>query len=269
MGITRTETNQMSTFASQVASHPFSLRRPLGKLAKFIEVRWALATHGTDSLLRRRFNRWAKQGRGESMEQHHTPIAETIWERMDLSARDRILELGCGEGWACRLMAHRAGPGCSVVGIDISNEMVRRAQEKSRSLANVTYQCGSAHEIPGPDKSFTKAVSIEAFYYFERQDLVLKELFRVLKPGGQLYLLMCLYQDDPKTRNWFDDVGLPVHNRSATEYEFMLRRVGWVDVKSQVFEFTTDSSAKRDAHDRPLLITARKPGDWRQTCLKA
>lgn len=102
----------MSSSSSLVSSRRFSLRRPLGQLAKFIELRWALATHDTDSLLRRRFNRWAKQGRGESMEQHHTPIAETIWERMDLSTEDRILELGCGEGWACRLMAHRAGPGC-------------------------------------------------------------------------------------------------------------------------------------------------------------
>ena len=249
----------MSSSSSLVSSRRFSLRRPLGQLAKFIELRWALATHDTDSLLRRRFNRWAKQGRGESMEQHHTPIAETIWERMDLSTEDRILELGCGEGWACRLMAHRAGPGCSVVGIDISNEMIRRAQEKSRSLSNVSYHCGSAHQIPNPDNTFTKVVSIEAFYYFEQQEQVLRELLRVVKPGGRLYLLMCLYQDDPKTKSWYEDVGLPVHNRSMTEYEDMLRRTGWVDANSQVFEFRADSSGKRDAHDRPLLVTARKP----------
>jgi len=249
----------MSSLSSQVGSRPFSLRRSLGNLAKSIEVRWSLATHDTDSLLRRRFNRWAKQGRGESMEQHHTPIAEAMWERMELSATDRILELGCGEGWACRLMAQRAGPGCSVVGIDISNEMICRARDKSRSLANVSYHCGSAHQIPGPDSYFTKVVSIEAFYYFERQDQVLKELLRVVKPGGQLYLLMCLYRDDPKAEGWFEDVGLPVHNRSMTEYEDMLRRAGWVDVNSQVFEFRTDPFGKRDAHDRPLLVTARKP----------
>jgi SAM-dependent methyltransferase len=249
----------MSSLSSSVGSRPFNLRRSLGTLAKSIELRWALATDGTDSLLRRRFNRWAKQGRGESMEQHHTPIAEAMWDRMELGPQDRILELGCGEGWACRLMAERAGRGCSVVGIDISNEMIGRAWDKSRSLANVSYHCGSADQIPGPDAYFTKVVSIEAFYYFERQEQVLRELRRVMKPGGQLYLLMCLYRDDPKAQSWFEDVGLPVHNRSVIEYEDMLRRAGWVAVESEVFEFRTDPFGKRDAHDRPLLVTARRP----------
>ena len=258
MGLRSHGSNEMSSLLSPVGSRPFNLRRSLGTLAKSIELRWALATNGTDSLLRRRFNRWARQGRGERMEMHHTPIAEAMWNRMELGPDDRILELGCGEGWACRLMARRAGAGCSVVGIDISNEMIGRAREKSRSLANVSYHCGSAEQIPGPDGYFTKVVSIEAFYYFERQDEVLRELRRVVKPGGHLYLLMCLYRDDPKAQGWFEDVGLPVHNRSVTEYKDMLRQAGWVGIDAEVFEFRTDALGKRDAHDRPLLITARK-----------
>lgn len=248
----------MSSLSSPIQGRPFNLRRSLGQLAKSVELRWALATHDTNSLLRRRFNRWARQGRGESMEEHHQPIAQAIWERMGLGANDRILDLGCGEGWACRLMAHRAGAGCSVVGIDISNEMICRARDKSRSLANVNYHCSSAEQIPVPDNYFTKVVSIEAFYYFERQDQVLTELRRAVKSGGRLYFLMCLYRDDPKPKSWFEDVGLPVHNRSITEYENMLRNAGWVDVNSQVFDLRTDTFGELDPHDRPLLITARK-----------
>ena len=191
------------------------------------------------------------------MEQHHTAIAETIWEKMELCPEDRILELGCGEGWACRLMAHRA-PGCSVVGIDISDEMIHRAREKSRSVPNVSYHCCQAHHIPSSDKYFKKAISIEAFYYFERQEQVLRELSRVMEPGGQLYLLMCLYQEDPKTNGWYEDIRVPVHNRRISEYEDMLQREGWTDVRSRVFEFRTDPSGKRGEHDRPLLVTARK-----------
>lgn len=259
MGLTSYGNNEMSTLSARIDTRPFNLRRTLGKLAKSIELRWALATHNTDSLLRRRFDRWARQGRGESMEQHHAPMAEAMCERMELGAKDRILELGCGEGWACRLLADRAGPASSVVGIDISNEMISRACEKSRSFPNLSYHCGSAEHIPGPDNYFTKVVSIEAFYYFERQDQVLGELLRVVKPGGRLYLLMCLYRDDPQAKSWFEDVGLPVHNRSRTEYEGMLRRAGWVDVNSEVIAFKTGPSGKRDAHDRALLVAAMKP----------
>ena len=64
---------------------------------------------------------------------------------------------------------------------------------------------------------------------------------------------------DPKGDSWFEDVGLPVHNHSVAEYEDMLRRAGWAGIDAEVFEFRTDPLAKRDAHDRPLLITARKP----------
>lgn len=250
---------KMNNLTLPVTFRPSNLRRTLGRVRTFVEVRWALLTDGTDSLLRRRFNRWAKRGRGEAMEQHHAHIAETIWQRVELCSKDRVLELGCGQGWACRLMAHRGGSGCLVLGLDISDQMIRRAREMSRSLSNVSYHCGPAHQIPSPENYFTKAVSIEAFYYFERQDQVLRELYRVMEPGGQLLLLLCLFREDPKPKAWFEDVGVPVHNRTIAEYEDMLRRTGWVDVDSQVFDFRTDSSAKRDAHDRPLLVTARKP----------
>lgn len=249
----------MNNHSSHPEMWPLNLRRSLGKFRAFLEFRWALALHRTDWLLRRRFNRWAKWGRGESMEQHHTPIAEMIWEKMELGPKERILELGCGEGWACRLMAQRAGPESHVLGLDISDEMIRRAREKSRGFSNVDYHCGSAQQIPGADNSYSKVVSIEAFYYFEWQSEVLRELFRVMKPGGQLYLLICLYQEDPKPKDWYEDIGMPVQNRSMTEYEDMLRRAGFMDAHLEVCEFRTDSSNHRGGHDRPLLITARKP----------
>jgi SAM-dependent methyltransferase len=112
-------------------SHLEKVRRPLAKLWCYVAMQWALATDGTDRLLRRRFNRWARQGRGELMERGHARIAEIIWERMDPSAADRILDLGCGEGWACRTLAQRAPQGCLIMGVDISDEMIRLAARRA------------------------------------------------------------------------------------------------------------------------------------------
>jgi ubiquinone/menaquinone biosynthesis C-methylase UbiE len=222
-------------------------------------MQWALATDGTDRLLRRRFNRWARQGRGELMERGHARIAEIIWERMDPSAADRILDLGCGEGWACRTLAQRAPQGCLIMGVDISDEMIRLAGKKSRGFSNVTYHRGQAQEIPTRGDYFTKIVSIEAFYYFPRQDEVLRELSRIMQPGGHLYLLFCLFEDDPKDRKWFEDVSLPFNNRAIHEYKNMLQRNGWVDVDCRVFNFRSNPSTQPGPLDRPLLISARKP----------
>lgn len=250
----------MSTESLPVALRSLNLRRSLVRIYTFVELRWAFATNRTNQLIRRRFNRWAKRGLPESMERQHAQMAETIWQRMELSATDRILDLGCGDGWACRLLAHRAPQGCTFVGIDISDQMIRRAREKSGSLSNVTYQCGAAEHLPHPKNYFTKTVSISAFYYFKHQDQVLRELFRVTQPGGELYLLFCIFQDDPpQPKAWAEDIALPIHIRGISEYEEMVRRAGWADVTCQVFDFRRDASTQHDAHDRPLLITARKP----------
>ena len=186
-------------------------------------------------------------------------MAETIWERTELSAADRILDLGCGEGWACRILAGRAPQGCLIMGLDISDEMIHLAREKSRAFSSVSFHCGPAEEIPTPGDYFTKIVSIEAFYYFQRQDEVLQELFRVMQPGGKLYLLVCLFEDDPMHQSWRANIGLPVNNRTVHEYKNMLERGGWIDVDCGVFNFRSNPSAQPDPHDSPLLITARKP----------
>jgi hypothetical protein len=137
--------------------------------------------------------------------------------------------------------------------------MIRRARENSRLFPSITYHCCNVNKIPSPDGYFTKVMSIEAFYFFERQEEVLQELFRVMQPGGELYLLICCFQHDAKPPALFDDIRLPVHVRSISEYTDMLQRSGWVDVDSRVFDFRTGLS--EDAHDLPLLITAKKPGE--------
>lgn len=258
MGISRVS-NVADRPASGFMSHLAKVRRSLGRLRSYVEIQWALLTHGTDRLLRRGFNRWARHGRGESMERDHARIAETIWQRMQFSASDRILDLGCGQGWACRRLAERAPLGCVIMGVDISDEMIRRAREKSRAFANVTYHRSQAEQIPTSSGYFTKIMSIEAFYYFERQDEVLRELFRVMQPGGQLYLLLCLFEDHLKSPKWAKDIGLPVQNRTPGEYENMLQCEGWINVDCRVFDFRPNPATQPDAHDRALLITAQKP----------
>lgn len=100
--------------------------------------------------------------------------------------------------------------------------MIRLAREKSRAFSDVTYHRGQAEQIPTLSDYFTRIVSIEAFYYFHRQDEVLRELFRVMRAGGYLYLLVCLFEDDPKHQNWSG--GLSVRNRAIHEYKKMLER---------------------------------------------
>src|ERR1700689_1812011 len=98
--------------------------------------------------LQNEFNRWADEGEGAKMERHHLDITEKTMRRMDLRPGERILDLGCGSGWATRLLSRLVsdGPqGCGqVVGVDISDEMVRQARTASKEFDNVMFVVGSS-----------------------------------------------------------------------------------------------------------------------------
>src|SRR5580704_12264812 len=97
--------------------------------------------------LREEFNRWAEAGRGEGMEHDHLPIVLPVLGRMRFEPGDNILDLGCGTGWLTRLIAEQV-PECRVVGMDISDEMIRRARRNHASLENAMFVVGEVAEIP-------------------------------------------------------------------------------------------------------------------------
>ena len=115
--------------------------------------------------LRLEFNEWARAGKGASMERGHRPVGEQAIERMQIPTEATVLDVGCGSGWAARLMAQRARDG-RVVGIDVSDEMVRLAREESVNHPNVEFQVASAEQLPFDDAEFTHAFSMESLYYY-------------------------------------------------------------------------------------------------------
>lgn len=185
-----------------------------------------------DEKLQTEFNRWAEDGRGEQMENHHLPITEPVLELMNVQPADRILDLGCGAGWATRLLARRASQG-QVVGVDISDEMIRSAQQSPQNFQNVTYLIGSAEKIPWKANFFDKALSVESFYYYSDQSRALRELFRVLAPSGKIFILINLYRENPYSLRWVQELQVPVHALSESEYVEMLKQHDFSDVQAR------------------------------------
>jgi arsenite methyltransferase len=190
----------------------------------------------SDERLQQEFNRWAAEGEGEKMEHHHLDITEKTIRLMDLRPGDRVLDLGCGAGWATRLLARRVedqdGSG-KVIGLDVSDEMIRRAQAMPSEFENISYVCGSAQKIPGPDNFFDKVLSVESFYYYPDQERVLRELFRVMAPGGRMFILINLYKDNHYSLQWVDKLKVPVHVRSEAEYISLINKFGFEKVEAR------------------------------------
>ncbi|MGE5111548.1 MAG: class I SAM-dependent methyltransferase [Acidobacteriaceae bacterium] len=193
-------------------------------------------TPNPDEIMRQEFNAWAAAGRGEEMEQHHISIAEQTIRRMALKSGERVLDLGCGVGWATRILARLVanGPdgGGQVVGIDVADEMISRARAASKDFDNVMFVWGSAQKIPWQENYFDKVLSIESFYYYADQDRALAELFRVMAPNAWLYILINLYRENHYSLRWVSELKVPVQVRGEQEYIDLLRKHTFQNVEA-------------------------------------
>jgi SAM-dependent methyltransferase len=106
---------------------------------------------------------------------------------IDLQPGQTVLDLGSGGGIDVLLSARRVGPGGKVYGLDMTDEMLTLARENQRKAGatNVEFLKGTIEAIPLPDQSVDVIISNCVINLSVDKDAVLREAFRVLKPGGR------------------------------------------------------------------------------------
>src|SRR5581483_9377388 len=104
-----------------------------------------------------------------------------------LEAGQTVLDLGSGGGIDVLLSAARVGPTGKVYGLDMTDEMLALARENQRKAGatNVEFLKGTMEAIPLPDESVDVIISNCVINLSSDKDAVLREAFRVLKPGGR------------------------------------------------------------------------------------
>jgi SAM-dependent methyltransferase len=105
----------------------------------------------------------------------------------ELKAGEVVLDLGSGGGIDVLLSARRVGPAGKAYGLDMTDEMLALAEENKRKsgLTNVEFLKGEIENIPLPEQSVDVIISNCVINLSSDKDRVLKEAFRVLKPGGR------------------------------------------------------------------------------------
>ncbi len=102
----------------------------------------------------------------------------------------KVLDAGTGPGTLARDIAHRF-PQLQVYGIDLSADMIRLAQEhakRERVEERVHFDVGDVGRLPYPDHSFDVVVSTISLHHWHELEQPLRELYRVLRPGGKLWI---------------------------------------------------------------------------------
>ncbi len=148
------------------------------------------------------FDDWAQNGRAEGMERGHKTRAISALEKIPLAAGDRLLDLGCGNGWATRWLLAAAGEGAQATGIDVADAMLSRARSQSTGLPGIRFASAAFDDLPWPDAVFDHAFSMEALYYAPDLDAALRSVARVLRPGGTLTSCIDFFEENPYSAGW-------------------------------------------------------------------
>jgi SAM-dependent methyltransferase len=154
---------------------------------------------------------------------------------IDLQAGQTVLDLGSGGGIDVLLSAKRVGPTGKVYGLDMTDEMLALARENQRQAGatNVEFLKGTIDAIPLPNDSVDVIISNCVINLASDKDAVLREAFRVLKPGGRFAVSDVVVKGQPpvevrrSVELW---VGCIAGALEEDEYRQKLRAAGFGDI---------------------------------------
>jgi SAM-dependent methyltransferase len=121
------------------------------------------------------------------VDERFVPVIEQVINRAALQAGQQVLDLGTGTGSVAIEAARRVTPGGSVIGTDVSPEMLSLAQKRAAGLGldNVRFEEGRGEAISAPDGAFDVVLASLSLMYMVDRGAAAREIGRALRPGGR------------------------------------------------------------------------------------
>ncbi len=136
----------------------------------------------------RHFDHWADHYDSGRMSRWFRYFQGLVIEAAAPKPGQRLLDLGCGTGWAVRTIASEA-PRVFACGMDISGAMLREARKASAGCGKVAFVQADSEHLPCKDACLETVICSSSFHHYPSPVASLREIRRVLKPGGSLLLL--------------------------------------------------------------------------------
>ena len=168
-------------------------------------------------------------------------------QSLNISAGQKVLDLGCGIGGATLSIAEITGPTGLVAGVDISSAMIEYATRRAANRREIEFRLGDACSVPYPNGFFDVARSERLFLYLPDRLAAINEMMRVVKTGGRVCLLdtdidcTAVYSKNPALMRKMTSLiaaSMPNPN-SARELPALAREAGLKDLKTEVHAIYT------------------------------
>jgi ubiquinone/menaquinone biosynthesis C-methylase UbiE len=144
-----------------------------------------------------RWDKWAETVDGKSLKYDYLRSAQlAVISLLNLRENVCLLDIGCGTGWALGQAANSIDDKGTFYGVDLSEKMIEKAKENFMGRENFHFLKANAEEIPLEDNQFDIIICTNSFHHYLHPDKALKEMYRLLKTGGKLFLR------DPAVDNW-------------------------------------------------------------------
>lgn len=166
---------------------------------------------------------------------------EKLIELCHISKEKYVLEVGCGVGVTPVFIAKNMG--CKIVGVDISEGMVRRSEERvrrERLTDKVEFRIADAQNLPFEDNCFDAVITESVTVFPEDKQKAVNEYVRVTKPGGYIGLNEATWlkiPPPPELVSWASqDLGANVKPSTSDEWAGLLEMAGLNEISTETFE---------------------------------
>jgi SAM-dependent methyltransferase len=154
---------------------------------------------------------------------------------LDLQSDDKYLEIGFGSGLFIKKYVSHV---LRIAGLDYSEDMVKLASSINKNLVKsgkAEFKQGNVSNLPWNDNEFSVVVGIETFFFWAEPEKCLKEIFRVLIPGGRLILEMAYNKDDGRDHSkQIEKHHLTLY--SGEEMKKLLEKTGFSEIRFEYFK---------------------------------
>jgi ubiquinone/menaquinone biosynthesis C-methylase UbiE len=207
--------------SQQFMPTPESVAQFYDQFTPFFEIVWGESIH---------MGYWPDDATGGSIAEAQVRLTEIMVGKAEIREGQHFLDVGCGTGEPAIHLSRATG--CRVTGVSVSPKQIEKARQKATDAElgeRLHFQVANAMALPFPDASFDAAWAFESLFHMSDPGQALRELYRCIKPGGQLLIanFTATQPMRPEEAQFYRQVFHSSHMLPIKEHQELIRSSGF------------------------------------------